>query len=291
MKKISLFLLILPLFFACGPSAEELKLQATVDSLQKVTGADSETINEYMKSFNEIQNNLDQIKEKEKIISTRTSGDVELNQTDKDRINEDITSIYQMMIDNKNKLAYLKKKLKNSDTKVAEFQKTITRLTEEMNQKESQLADLKATLEKKDFDIAALNEKITTMNENVENLESETNQKTETINEQDKKLHTAHYVVGKKKELQEKGVITTEGGFIGIGGVQKISETTSGFTDIDIREVKEISLGGTSKAMLLTDHPKDSYELVEENGKVTTLIIKDYENFWKLSKFLVVIVK
>jgi prefoldin subunit 5 len=291
MKKVSLFLLFLPLFFACGPSAEELKLQAQVDSLQKITGADSQTINEYMKAFNEIQGNLDQIKEKEKIISTRTSGDVELNQTDKDKINEDITSIYQMMLDNKTKLAYLKKKLKNSDNKVAEFQKTITHLTEEMNQKEQQLTELKAQLEKKDFDIAALNEKIKTMNANVENLQSETSQKSETINEQDKKLHTAHYVVGTKKELRDKGIITTEGGFIGIGGVQKISETTKGFTDIDIREVKEISLGGVGKAMILTDHPKDSYELVEANGKVTTLKIKDIDNFWTLSKFLVVIIK
>ena len=292
MKKYFILLLGFSFFFSCGPSEKELELQAQLDSLQKVSGADSQTINEYMKAFNEIQTNLDEIKEKEKIISANTSGDIELSQTDKDRINEDVMSIYELMLDNKKKLSYLKNKLKKSNSKVGEFKKTISRLTEEMSQKEDQISELKSILETKDFDIVALNTKIEVMNDSLLNLDSLTLNQKEVLDKQDIELHTAYFVVGTKRELKDKGIISTEGGFIGIGGIQKIQQNSEEFQKIDIRERTEITLPSSSKALLLTDHPDGTYEFIKDGSdKIISVSVTDIKEFWEMSKYLVVIIK
>lgn len=287
-----LILLLIPFFFACGESKEEKLLKAKVDSLTLVTGADSQTINEYLKAFNEIQANLDEIKEKEKIISTRTGGDIELEGSDLENINEDISSIYSLMKENKEKLAYLRNKIKNSDKKVSEFQKTIERYTDEMNQKDKDINSLKADLEQKNIHIAELEQNLSETNSNLETLQTKTQNQKQTIAEQEAALNAAYYVVGTKAELKEKGIITTEGGFIGIGGVQKINETSDYFTKIDIRDKTVINLKETSKVMLLTSHPENSYKFVQDDKSAyKELIVEDVTGFWKISKYLVVVIK
>ena len=58
------------------------------------------------------------------------------------------------------------------------------------------------------------------------------------------------------------------------------------FTKADRRTLSEIPLHST-KAQLLTSHPKDSYEIVD-NGNVKTLHITNAKRFWEKSNFLVV---
>jgi predicted RNase H-like nuclease (RuvC/YqgF family) len=287
-----LILLLIPLFFACGESQEEKDLKAKVDSLTSVTGVDAQTINEYLRAFNEIQANIDQIKEKEKIISTRAGGDVELEGSDVEAINEDITSIYKLMTENKEKLSYLKNKLRKSDKKLSDFQKTITRLTEEMNQKDKDISELRTALENKNVKIAELEQNLQSISENNTSLQEQTENQNQTISEQDAALNAAYYIVGNKTELAETGVITTEGSFIGIGGVKKINESSDAFKKIDIRNNKVISLNGTSKVLLLTSHPDGSYKYnQDENGSYVSLEVLDVEKFWRVSKYLVIVIK
>lgn len=291
MKRYLLLLIIPIVISACGPTEKEKKLQAKVDSLTQVTGEDSQTINEYLKAFNEIQANLDEIKDKESIINSRASGDSELGEADVDAINTDISAIYELMQENKEKLSYLKKKLRNSGKKMSEFQATIERLTLETEQKKQEIDNLRTELEAKDVHIAELTEEVDSLETDLSDLENENIEKEETIGEQDKALHRAYYVVGSMNELKEKEVVTTEGGFIGIGGVKKINEDTEGFTTIDIREVTEFDLNNARKVTVITSHPDEAYEF-EMNGKeYSKLIVKDTLKFWKMSKYLVVSLK
>jgi len=287
-----IWILFVPFFLqSCGESEKELQLQAQVDSLKQITGADSQTINEYLKAFNEIQANLDEIKDKEKIITSRASVEGELGESEVTAINEDITAIYDMMQENKDKLASLKKKLKNSDKKVAEFQKTVDKLTAEMTLKGQELESLRTLLEQKNVDIAVLNEKVESLETDVEVLETDKTEKEQTIAEQDKALNTAYSVVGNVKELETKGVITREGGFVGIGGVKKINQDVEGFATIDIRKVKEFDLRDAKSVKLLTTHPDAAYEFQMNGKNYSKLVIKDHEKFWKGSKYLVVTIK
>ena len=54
-----------------------------------------------------------------------------------------------------------------------------------------------------------------------------------------------------------------------------------------MRTLKEIPLE-MKKAKILTNHPEGSYSLVKNDKGLLTLVISDPQNFWSLSKYLVV---
>ncbi len=117
-------------------------------------------------------------------------------------------------------------------------------------------------------------------------------QKDSTIIDQGDKLHTAFYVIDNKKNLKEKGVLTKDGGFMGIGGNTKVKMNDNEFTKVDTREILELSLNYAKKAKLITDHPEGSYELIQNaDEKFEKLVISDADDFWKMSKYLVIQVK
>ena len=99
------------------------------------------------------------------------------------------------------------------------------------------------------------------------------------------------FTFGSKNELLANGVITKEGGFIGIGknSVLKDDFNKSYFNEVKIDELNEIPMG-VKTAKLITSHPSSSFKL-EGEGKVDKLVILDAAIFWGNSKYLVVEVK
>ena len=122
------------------------------------------------------------------------------------------------------------------------------------------------------------------MNTNYTIAVEESTQKTEELN-------TAFYAFGTSKELVKQGVLTKEGGFIGIGKAAKLKDdfNKSYFTKVDITKVLSISILA-KKAKLITSHPASSYKFVGE-GKVDKLEITDSKEFWSVSKYLVIVVE
>jgi len=291
MKKF-LVLLFIPFLFSCGESEKEIQLKKQVDSLLSITSEDEASINEYLKAFNEIQMNLNEIKEKENIITTRTVGDVELEDTDVEAITNDILAIYELMQENKKKLGYLRNKLDKSNSKNKELRTTIKLLNDNIVQKDLELSDMRMKLAQKDIDISELNFKIAEMDSVMANITYENIQKDSVITTQEDKIHTAFYIIDSKKSLKDKGILESDGGFIGIGSNKKVKLNDREFTEIDIREVLEFSLNNAKKVQLITDHPEGSYDLIQDNkGKYKKIVISDADEFWKMSKYLVVTVK
>ncbi len=291
MKKY-LLLLLIPLFFACGKSKEEIRLEKMVDSLQGITSEDQTAMNEYLKAFNEIQENINAIKEKENIITTKTVGDNELEDTDIEAINNDILAIYEMMQENKKKLAYLRTKLKKTNSKNIELKKTIELLNENIAQKDIEMADLRLQLQKKNIDISNLNQKIDSLNKDFNELTLENESKDVIIESQETQMNTAFFIVDTKKNLKDKGILESDGGFIGIGSNTKVKLKESEFKQIDIREVTEFPLNEAKKVQLITDHPENSYRFDKTSSKkFDKLVITNPEEFWKMSKYLVISVK
>ncbi|KAA6326703.1 hypothetical protein EZS27_024231, partial [termite gut metagenome] len=62
------------------------------------------------------------------------------------------------------------------------------------------------------------------------------------------------------------------------------------FTEIDIRTQKEIKLYSKG-AELLTTHPKNSYQFEKDSDKQLVLKITNVEEFWSISRYLVIQVK
>jgi len=230
-------------------------------------------IQELVSSFNEIQENLNTIKEKEKIISKVTSdGDVKSKE---DQIKEDIQSIYDLMAKNKDRIGSLSKKLKNSKLQIDGLEKMIENMQATLSLKDSEIEELKTKIE-------GLNVELSSLTTNYKAVENESNQKTEIIN-------TAFYAIGTSKELKEKNVITKEGGIIGLGKTTKLSSDFNKeyFTKINIEKTTSINLGA-KKIKMLTTHPSSSYKLVGEKP-IEKLEITNTKEFWSASKYLVIV--
>lgn len=264
-------------------SDEVLKLRALNDSISNEAKIKDDAINDFLKSFNDIEENLSTIKEKEKIITITADTNSELKQDAKDRINEDIQTIYQMLTENKKKLNSLNKKLKNANIKISELENMIANMTKQLNDKDGEIIELKGKLEKMNIQIAELVS-------NVEDLKDENVNLNQTVDAQTSELNTAFYVFGTEKELKENKVITKEGGFIGLGKIEKLMEDFNKdyFSKIDITKIKKIDLY-SKKARIITTHPASSYKIYGE-GKADSLVIKNPSDFWGVSKYLVIVV-
>jgi hypothetical protein len=130
------------------------------------------------------------------------------------------------------------------------------------------------------------------LNEKMSELEVDVIQKEELIAQQIEDLNRAFYAYGTYKELKDKGLLTKEGGFLFLGQNKSIQENFNDefFTEINMSEIKMIPVK-SKKVELITEHPAGSYKLVEDNGEVAYLEIEDPEEFWKMSKYVVMELK
>ena len=136
----------------------------------------------------------------------------------------------------------------------------------------------------RDIKIAEQETKINSLDKEVNELTTSNEEKAETVAKQEKELNTAWYVFGTKKELKEQRIIES-------GDVLKNKDFNQDyFTKIDIRVVKSIKLYSKS-AKLLTSHPADSYKLEIDGQKQYTLYITNPQQFWSVSRYLVILVK
>lgn len=285
-------LLLLPLMFACqGKNQKIEQLQERNDSLQQVTENKEQMISEFVNSFNQIQSNLDAIKEKEQIIR-KSSQEGELTKDIKERINEDIMSIYELMLTNKKKLRDLRERLKSSKYEMGELQNMVDRLTKELEAKNKEIDRLKNQLAELKIDVKNLNKKVDNLNYNIDSLSSENKQKESIIKEKTKRINTAYYAIGSDDELEENGVIKKEGGFLGLGKTPTLKEDYNAdyFTEIDIRDKQKFELG-VRKAEVITTHPSNSYTLKETDGEFESLTITNTGQFWSATKYMVIVVK
>lgn len=266
---------------SCGGDKEK-DVNPLADSLQSVNGELSGklgekelALQEFITNFNEIQENLNAIKEKEKIVSSNSSqGDAKSKE---DQIKEDIQAIYDLMSKNKSRIGSLTQKLKNSNLKLEGLEKMIENLQNSINLKDEEIADLKTRME-------GLNIELSNLTTNYQEVETENQVKTNEIN-------TAYYAIGTSKELKEKNVISKEGGFIGIGKTTKVKSDFNKeyFTKVNIEQTASINIGAR-KAKIITTHPSSSYKIIGEKP-VEKIEITNAKEFWSASKYLVIIIE
>ena len=154
------------------------------------------------------------------------------------------------------------------------------------------VSELKSQLEEKETTISQLEEKVLQLQQATEELKTTVASQETQITEQKGQLATAYVLSGTKKELLKTGLVEKKGSILGLGGnwqrTGKFDETL--FRKIDTREEKEFPFTAPpDKVRILSDHPKDSYEVVAEDPKGSRLKITDPDRFWKGSKFLVIL--
>lgn len=281
MKKLFFASLCLAALVGCqdNKSKVDSAVSAERDSLNKVIAQKDNEINDIMSTFNQIEEGLREIGQAEGRISVARDGE---GASRTQRIAENMQFIQQTMQQNRELIDKLRTQLRESSINGEQLKKTIESLALQLEEKDKQLQQLRAELDAKDIHIMDLDEKIANLNSNVSNLSSESAKKTETINAQDKQIHSAWFVFGTKKELKEQQILVN-------GKVLQGNFNKEYFTKVDIRVDKEIKLYSRS-AKMLTSHPSSSYTLQRDANKQYVLRITDPQLFWSTSKYLVVLV-
>jgi len=285
-----ILVLAVVLFSSCHNYKKDTdRLMFVKDSLQQEAAFRDSTIVGFLNDFSEIQANLDSIKKIEKLVTVQSASGRELSANQKKLILEDITLLNDLLKRNKELTASLQKKLKDSNLKVGNLEKTmkemqvmVDNLEAQTQEKDGEILVLKEDVRKLNVDISSLNEKIAA-------VETQSQQKTETIETQTNTMNKAYYAFGTTKELKENGIIEKSGGFIGMGKTPVMLKDFNRdyFTEIDIRNFDYLRLMA-KKAKLITVHPADSYHFTG-NKSSDTLFIDNSAEFWKASKYLVVL--
>jgi len=270
--------------FSCNNSELERLKEENQKLLAEKNSKDS-TINEFFGTLDQIEENFSIIKSKEGVISKGTSQNNEISQDMRQKINDDIQVINELMEKNKREIASLKSRLKSSNLKIKKLEEMLARYEKQLQDKDVEIEQLKQKLISLNFTVEALSASIDT-------LKQYNKAKDEQIAEKTQELNTAYYAIGTEKELKENKVISKSGGFIGIGGNQKIKQdfNIDYFKKIDITKTTTITVGGKN-AKLLTNHPSGSYEWVINGKRTEKIEITNPKEFWKYSKYMVIVVE
>lgn len=280
---------------------EKLKDMNLSDSLQHIIELRDAEINEMLTVFNDVQQSFNEINEAEDRIILAKNGE---HGNSAQVIRENFNFIKEKMRQNREQIEQLEQKLRESTFKGDEMKRSLESLMAQLQKKDKEMAELALLIEEKNTTIAAQdehiqaqsaritqqentiseqNENITNLNNKVDEQAAENNRKQETIDAQDKSINTAFYVFGTKAELKEQGILDK-------GRVLQGNFNKGYFTQIDIRNMKEIKLH-SKKVELLTSHPAGTYSLQTDVSGQYVLKISDPQRFWSTSKYLVVQVK
>ena len=292
MKKIFYFVLLL-IGIASMPSCrhdnsqmDETSRQDSINiALQDSIATANAEKDSLMELMGDIADGLAQIKELQDIVSVNNlSGETPDR---KKQLRDDIVLIQQSINAQKNRLAALEKRLQQSTNYNSSMQKSIANLKAQLEDQQKRINDLTDQLAAAHIQIKNLNQSVdslNTVNKAVTKEKEAAQQESKQLTAEVDNLNTCYYVIGSKKELKDNKIIET--GFLRKTKILQGDFEMAYFTKADRRTLSEIPLH-SKKAEVMTNHPKDSYEIVD-HGNVKTLHITNAAKFWEKSNFLVV---
>ncbi|NTV47992.1 MAG: hypothetical protein HGB11_16070, partial [Chlorobiales bacterium] len=273
-----------------GCDSPELKqrvaeLEEEKSRVQEENDRQKQYVEQITGGVTEIQKNLNLIRQREEMI-TKASSDIEKsNKLGTDAVKKDIlkniSDIDTYLIENQKQLLKLEKKVRSSQNKIANLDKLVAELRTAVLEREAQIVQMKREIRNLNIQIAALESTVSVLDEVIE--------------QQEKELVTAYYIVGTEAELEQKRIIETSGGILGLIGktvVPAKESDPSHFTEIDISVTDEIQVNANVENVeLITTHNASSYELVPKGNNQTILRIKDSEGFWQKTKYMIVLIR
>jgi DNA repair exonuclease SbcCD ATPase subunit len=265
---------------SCSSPAEKTVSKSTdadsrIAQLEKENAQKDSMINESLAFFSEIQSNLSSIELKKDEIRIKST-DTEFTTDDKAWILEQIKQINFLRQENAKKVKALSDQLKKSGLKINQLDAMVQGLLQSIQEKEEQISILESDLVSLDKAYARLFDAY--------------QEKAVLVDELTEEINTVYYSYGTEEELVKNKVIDRKNGFIGIGKSIKLMDNFNQkyFAKIDLTEEKELFIEG-SELKFITDHPSSSYSL-SPSGKNTKIKISNPREFWKVSRYLVIVV-
>jgi len=277
------------LFTSCHDKEKEAELQ---QQAEYANASKDSVADQLVVTLDEINQNLDMIRQKQGLINNSTPGE---NASKKQEILKNISLINALIEDNKKKVEELQEQAKKFGKEKNAMVRLANQTKERIERQEQEIASLKEQLANESFKVADLNQKMDVMQVNNEVLASEKALLAENNAQMDKDLNKVWFTYGTHDELKAKNLVEKKGGVLGIGKKDHVSDefykNKAAFTEVDVRETKSIPIQG-KKPKMVTFHPEGSYEWAEQTDKkYATLNIKNSEEFWSASKFLIVEVR
>ena len=261
------------------------KLKTSYDSLLMQSDKNQADLNEAIGIINEVEGNLRQIADAEhRVQADALKG--ELNQSQKQRIMDEISLLRQTLQENKQNLAQQQEKLKRSGINIAALDKKISLLTSQIAEKDQMIQSLQADLESARGMIARQDSLISEQSERGAVNEATIAIQNKRLQDQDAALHRAYYCFGTLSELKEENIIKG-GGLFSKAKVLPEGFNQEYFKQVDTRDLTTIALFA-AKAHLRTQHPASSYHFEKDADGNQTLVIDNQKDFWSRSKYLVV---
>ncbi len=261
------------------------KLKTSYDSLLMQSDKNQADLNEAIDIINEVEGNLNQIADAEhRVQADALKG--ELNQSQKQRIMDEISLLRQTLQENKQNLAQQQEKLKRSGINIAALDKKINLLNSQIAEKDQMIQSLQADLESARGMIARQDSLITEQSERGAVNEATIAIQNKRLQDQDAALHRAYYCFGTLSELKEENIIKG-GGLFSKAKVLPEGFNQEYFKQVDTRDLTTIALFA-AKAHLRTQHPASSYHFEKDADGNQTLVIDNQQDFWSRSKYLVV---
>lgn len=274
MKKNIIFILAsVAMLTACNNGPKRAELISQNDSLRNVIIERDASLDEMIATINVVEEGFRAINEAQGHINLNAIG----GEKNTDKIKANFEFINNTLTKNKEEIERLKKQLASSRTNSKQLQAMLDKLQAELVEKVREIETLHSTLEQKNVHIAELDK-------NVAELTQKGKADEQKISEQDAQLNAVWYVVGTKRELKNEKILKS-------GKVLRETEAnTDYFTKADMRELTSIATHA-KRAKVLTVHPEGSYTLVRDANKMYTLNILDAEEFWSVSRYLVIQVR
>lgn len=265
------------------------ELQNKNQELTKELAQKDQYIEDVTATMNEIHNQLESAWSMEKkVIRQANSGEVRANLSQaelKQKILSRISDINAILAQNRKRLVDLQHRMKSAKTQYVSLEAMSDNLKKTLEEREQSIADLNAHVQNLETELGEKVRIIATRDTTI-------SQQKQMLDDRVSQLHTVFYVVGKRGDLKDKGIISNEGGFLwGLLG----STTTLGtkydneyFQTIDKTQQSQIEIPGTIDE-IVPRRDESSYKSVVTDDGHTILTITDPDTFWQESHLAIVV--
>lgn len=270
---------------------EKANLIRQNETLAEAMSKKEADFNEVLYMMTEVEDQIKQIVAKENLVYSHNLEGVK--PTGNELLLQEIEMIDELVIRSKATIASLEEKVKGANFKTNVFQNQITRLNATLKERENIITGLKQELMAKDETIKLVNVQVDALTENAarqSELLADKDTEIQTLTAQNNALNKAYLAVGSFKELKDRGLVQRQGGFLWFGRTIDVQEDADRgeYLEVDIREVNMLPVKAANLS-LLSEHPSDSYQVVPgETEDMKILEITNPDEFWKVSKYLVI---
>lgn len=280
---------LLLLFAGCSDQRREEDLMAKLaqaqkdrESFQQQLGERDRHIEQVMDEINGIYTELEQarIKEGKLVQRSREAGGVaESGEIDtREKFLSSIKDIGNDLRENRKRIADLQSRLKKNQVELAGLNKLVE--------------NLKVTIEEREQSIARLEAKVQGLEVTLLEKDRMIWDRDTTIENQKRSMNVAYLTTGQREQLEERGIIRDEGGFLwgllGSTTVMASGVDVKEFTPLDRSREQTILIPGKVEEILPYRNP-ELFTMSEVGEKGSELKILNPEKFWQ-DKYLVVIV-